>query len=222
MSSLTPTSTILKMLDILENLYPTWKAPIVTFIAVSRGTPYQVLIATLLSLRTKDQTTEVATRRLFASAKTPQEMLTLSEDKIRNLIYPVGFYKVKSKRIKEVSALILEKFNGKVPNTMEELLSLPGVGRKTANLVLSLGYNIPSMCVDVHVHRISNRWNYVNTKTPEQTEFALRDSLPVSRWIRYNDVLVAFGQIICRPVSPHCSECPISNPCPRQGVEKSR
>lgn len=217
------TEEVLQALTILKTHYPTWQAPVVTFVAVSKGTPYQVLIATLLSLRTKDETTREATKRLFARAHTPEKMLFLSEEEIARLIYPVGFYRMKAKRIKEISQILLEKYHGIVPDTVEELLTLPGVGRKTANLVITLGYHKPGICVDTHVHRISNRWDYVRTKTPEETEFALREKLPVSEWITYNDILVAFGQTICKPISPLCeSRCPVKHLCPQRGIEKHR
>lgn len=217
------TEEVLQALSILKAHYPSWQAPVVTFVAVSKGTPYQVLIATILSLRTKDETTKEATRRLFTRARTPEEMLALSEEEIIRLIYPVGFYKTKARRIKEISQILLEKYQGHVPDTIEELLTLPGVGRKTANLVITLGYSKPGICVDTHVHRISNRWDYVRTRTPEETEFALRQKLPLSEWITYNDILVAFGQTICKPISPLCeSRCPVKHLCPQRGVEKHR
>ncbi len=217
------TEEVLQALSILKAHYPSWQAPVVTFVAVSKGTPYQVLIATILSLRTKDETTKEATRRLFTRARTPEEMLALSEEEIIRLIYPVGFYKTKARRIKEISQILLEKYQGHVPDTIEELLTLPGVGRKTANLVITLGYSKHGICVDTHVHRISNRWDYVRTRTPEETEFALRQKLPLSEWITYNDILVAFGQTICKPISPLCeSRCPVKHLCPQRGVEKHR
>ncbi|MFN4215888.1 MAG: endonuclease III domain-containing protein [Brevinematales bacterium] len=217
------TEEVLQALSILKSHYPSWEAPVVTFVAVSKGSPYQVLIATILSLRTKDETTREATKRLFAKAHTPEDVLTLSEEEIAHLIYPVGFYKTKAKRIREISKILLERYQGFVPDTIEELLMLPGVGRKTANLVITLGYNKPGICVDTHVHRISNRWDYVRTRTPTETEFALRQKLPVSEWITYNDLLVAFGQTICKPVSPLCErQCPVKFLCPQRGVEKHR
>ncbi|MCX7881950.1 MAG: endonuclease III [Brevinematales bacterium] len=217
------TQEVLEALALLKTHYPTWQAPVVTFVAISKGTPYQVLIATLLSLRTKDEVTKGAAQRLFGRAKTPEEMLRLSEKEIITLIYPVGFYKTKAKRIRDISHILLEKYQGNVPDTIDELLKLPGVGRKTANLVVTLGYNKPGICVDTHVHRISNRWGYVQTRTPEETEFALREKLPPSEWITYNDILVAFGQTICRPLSPLCeSRCPIHHLCPKKGVTRHR
>ncbi|URA09779.1 endonuclease III domain-containing protein [Thermospira aquatica] len=217
------TEEVLKVLAILKNHYPTWNAPVVTFIAISQGSPYQVLVATLLSLRTKDEMTREAAVRLFQRADTPEKMLRLSEKAISEIIYPVGFYRTKAKRILEITKILLEKYGGRVPDTLEELLSLPGVGRKTANLVITLGYHKPGICVDTHVHRISNRWDYVNTKNPHETEFALREKLPIEEWIMYNDILVAFGQTICRPISPLCdNQCPVNHLCPKRGVNKHR
>jgi endonuclease-3 len=149
-------------------------------------------------------------------------MIELSKEEIEKLIYPVGFYPTKAGRIIEISRILIEKYEGKVPGSIEQLLELPGVGRKTANLVLAEGYKIPAICVDTHVHRISNRIGYVKTKTPDQTEAELRKKLPEKYWIIYNEILVAFGQTLCRPISPHCSKCPVSDYCKRIGVEKSR
>jgi endonuclease III len=222
MPGMTPTATIVKMLDILKKEYPKWNAPIVTFVKNTRGTPYKILISTILSLRTKDETTAQAVRRLFEKVSTPDDMLTLKAAEIEKLIYPVGFYITKAKRILEISKILIEDYQRKVPDEIDELLKLPGVGRKTANLVVTLGYGKPGICVDTHVHRISNRWNYVRTKTPEKTEFALREKLPPEWWIEYNDILVAFGQTICNPVSPRCSTCPVNDFCPKLGVIKHR
>lgn len=218
----TSTETLEKILRILKKEYPKWKAPIVTFIKNSRGTPYKILISTILSLRTKDDTTTGAVVRLFEKAVTPEEMMRLKEKEIRQLIYPVGFYKTKAKRILEISKMLIEQYRSIVPDTIDELLKFPGVGRKTANLVVTLGYDKPGICVDTHVHRISNRFDYVRTKTPEKTEYALREKLPLKWWIPYNDILVAFGQTICQPVSPLCSGCPVAALCPRIGVVHSR
>ncbi len=214
--------TLVEILQILEKEAPRWNAPVVTFMAQNQGTPFKVLISTLLSLRTKDETTGPASLRLFQKADTPQAMSALSESEIRDTIFPVGFYKVKAGRIKEISQILLERFQGMVPDTLEDLISLPGVGRKTANLVLILGFKIPAICVDVHVHRISNRWDYIHTTSPDKSELELRKKLPPEWWMRYNDLLVAFGQTLCKPVSPFCSRCPVSSLCPRIGVAKSR
>jgi len=171
-----------------------------------------------LSLRTKDEVTHQASFRLFRLAKTPQEMVRLSREKIRRVIYPVGFYKTKAKTVQNVSQELLDRFGGRVPDSLEELLSFKGVGRKTANLVVTLGFRKPGICVDTHVHRISNRLGLVQTKTPEKTEEALRRILPHEYWIEWNDLLVPFGQNLCKPISPLCSQCPIERCCPRIGV----
>jgi len=196
--------------------------PIVSQLAEERRNPFEILISTLLSLRTKDEVTAVATEKLFALASTPEEMLRLSEEEIREAIYPVGFYRNKAATILEVCRELIARFRSRVPGTLEELLTLKGVGRKTANLVVSLGFNGAGLCVDTHVHRISNRLGYVRTKTPEETEFALREKLPAKYWSRYNTLLVAFGRNTCRPVSPLCSACPVATYCDRVGVKKSR
>ncbi|MFZ1986102.1 MAG: endonuclease III [Desulfatitalea sp.] len=206
----------------LTEAYVDWHAPIVTFIANRGATPFEVLVSTILSLRTKDEVTSSAAARLFAQARTPEQLLALGAQRVAQLIYPVGFYPTKAKRLMEISRILLADQGGKVPDTMDGLLALPGVGRKTANLVLVEGYGQDAICVDTHVHRISNRIGYVATKTPEQTEMALRAKLPRKHWIRYNELLVAFGQVVCRPVSPFCSRCPVAAMCPRIGVLKSR
>ena len=175
--------------------------------------PYLVLIACILSLRTNDKTTYPATLRMLELAKTPQEMMNISEDDLANAIYPVGFYKNKAKQIIELSKTIVEKLNGKVPDTIENLTKFNGVGRKTANLVLAKGFGIPAICVDVHVHRIFNRIGYVITKTPDETEFALREKLPQKYWLDINTLMVTHGQNVCKPTKPKCDECPIREYC---------
>jgi endonuclease-3 len=196
--------------------------PIVTKLAEENRDPFKILISTLLSLRTKDEVTAAATERLFALSKTPAEMEKLSEEQIRKAIYPVGFYRNKAETILDVCRTLRERFDSRVPESIEDLLTIRGVGRKTANLVVALGYNGPGLCVDTHVHRISNRLGYVHTKTPEETEFALREKLPRKYWIRYNTLMVSFGRNTCRPVSPFCSTCSVSTYCKRIGVTKSR
>jgi len=166
--------------------------------------------------------TAAATERLFALASTPEGMLRLSKGRIQKAIYPVGFYRNKAETILHVCRELIRRFHSRVPESIEELLTLKGVGRKTANLVVSLGFNGAGICVDTHVHRISNRWGYVRTKTPEETEFALRAKLPAEHWHRFNTLLVAFGRNICRPISPLCSQCPVEVHCDRVGVTKSR
>ncbi|RLC46827.1 MAG: endonuclease III [Candidatus Cloacimonadota bacterium] len=211
-----------KVLCILRYYYHKNKKPIVTQISEREKNPYKILISTVLSLRTKDRTTSEASKRLFAKADTLKKMVQLSIPEIEQLIYPVGFYHRKARNIAEISNIILEKYNGQIPDKLDELLKLPGVGRKTANLVITLGYNKLGICVDTHVHRISNRWGYVKTKSPEQTEFALRKNLPEKWWIEYNDLLVSFGQNNCVPISPFCSTCKIIKYCPQIGVTKHR
>ena len=186
------------------------------------GDPFLVLISCLLSLRTKDEVTEGAGRRLFAVARTPQQMLSIPLPKIQKLIYPAGFYRTKARRIHQICHHLLGRFRGRVPETLEDLLTLPGVGRKTANLVMIQGHKKPGICVDVHVHRISNRLGYVKTRNPFETEMALREKLPRKYWMEHNALLVSFGQEICRPVSPWCSRCPVSGYCAKVGVTTRR
>ena len=188
----------------------------------SNNDPFRVLISCLLSLRTKDKVTGEASERLFKFARTPKALSQLSVKKIERTIYPVGFYRVKAKRIKDLSRVILRKHNGKVPNTIDDLLMLKGVGRKTANLVATLGYGQDGICVDTHVHRITNRLGLVRTKTPTHTEFALREIIPVRYWKELNSLLVAFGQGICKPISPFCSRCNLTPFCARVGVTHYR
>ena len=175
--------------------------------------PYLVLIACILSLRTNDKTTYPATLRMLELAKTPKEMKNVSVEDLSKAIYPVGFYENKARQIIELSKTIDEELNGQVPDEIEDLIKFKGVGRKTANLVLSLGFNKPAICVDVHVHRIFNRLGYIKTKTPEETEFALREKLPQKYWIDINTLLVTHGQNVCKPIKPKCYECPIKNYC---------
>jgi len=191
-------------------------------VAAERRDPFRVLIACLLSLRTKDETTGPAAARLFALADTPEAMRQLPAKRIERAIFPVGFYRTKARVLLGVCRDLLERFAGQVPDDIDRLLTLKGVGRKTANLVVTQGFNKPGICVDIHVHRISNRLGYVKTKNPTETETALRAQLPRRYWIGYNDLLVSFGQNICHPVSPRCSECPVCPRCARVGVTRSR
>ena len=190
--------------------------------AAERRDPFRVLIACLLSLRTKDETTGPAAARLFALADTPAAMLRLTPRRIERAIFPVGFYRTKARVILGVCRDLLSRFDGGVPDEIDALLTMKGVGRKTANLVVTQGFNKPGICVDIHVHRISNRLGYVRTKNPAETEAALRARLPRRYWIGYNDLLVSFGQNVCLPVSPRCSACPVRASCPRVGVRRSR
>lgn len=188
--------------------------PVVTEIKlVTNRDAYKILISTMLSLRTKDSTTRDASMRLFEKAGNPKDMLKLSEEKIAKLIYPVGFYRVKAKNILEVSQTIIDDYNGKVPDEIDELLKLRGVGRKVANLVITEAFDKYGICVDTHVHRISNRFGYVSTKKPEQTEFTLRKKLPKKYWRVYNDTLVIYGQNLCKPINPLCNQCSVSKYC---------
>ena len=197
------------------------REPSVTRVARKRD-PFQVLISCLISLRTKDEVTAEASARLFEVAITPSEMLQLPAERIGKLIYPAGFYRNKAKTIREVSKTLLDDYAGEVPDGLDELLKLKGVGRKTANLVITKGFNKPGICVDIHVHRISNRWGYISTQTPDESEMALRQKLPRRHWITYNDLLVTFGQNICVPISPKCSACPLNECCPKVGVDRHR
>lgn len=211
-----------EIVRLLESELENRALPIVSRLADEKRDPFEILISTLLSLRTKDEVTEAAAERLFALAATPEEMIGLSSEEIRRAIYPVGFYRNKAETILHVCRELIDRFHSRVPDTLDALLTLKGVGRKTANLVVALGFGGAGLCVDTHVHRISNRLGYVRTKTPEETEFALRAKLPAEYWLRYNTLLVAFGRNTCRPISPLCSGCPVADYCDRTGVKISR
>ncbi len=198
------------------------RLPIVTLIAETERDPFKVLVSTILSARTRDEATAAATRRLFDAASTPTEIAALPAAELERLIFPVGFYRTKAKNLRLAMGVLLDRFGGDVPQTVEELVELPGVGRKTANLVVTEGFRRPGICVDTHVHRITNLWGYVATRTPLETEMALRAKLPRSQWIGLNKTLVSFGQKLCVPVSPWCSRCPVEEWCPKLGVERSR
>ena len=216
-------TTINKVLRILKKEIQKWKVPAVGVIAgraVDR--PFETLVSTILSLRTKDKVTEEASHRILECAPNPRALVSLTVPEIERLIYPVGFYRTKAQNLLKTCRILTEQYKGKVPRSMDALLALPGVGRKTANLVLTVGFGDYGICVDTHVHRISNLWGYVRTKTPEDTEFALRKKLPRRHWKTYNDILVTFGQNLCVPVSPWCSRCPIAKYCPKIGLKKSR
>ncbi|MFA5699171.1 MAG: endonuclease III [Sphaerochaeta sp.] len=196
--------------------------PSVSLIAEKHDDPFRVLIATIISLRTKDAVTLSSSETLFARAKTPYEMLELTEEEIQELIYPAGFYKTKAKTIRSISQQLIDEYGGVVPNNQEELMKLPGVGIKTANLTLNLGFGIEAICVDCHVHQIANRLGWIATKTPEESEKALMEVMPKRFWIPLNELLVRYGQVICTSVSPFCSKCPEEATCPKVGVTKSR
>jgi len=189
---------------------------------VGQQDPFLVLVSTILSLRTKDELTEVKSRELWRHARSPKGMIRLGAKRISQIIYPVGFYRRKATQIVETSRMIIDDHNGRVPDTIEELVTFPGVGRKTANLVVTAGYGKPGICVDTHVHRIMNRWGYVETPNPDRTEIALRKKLPRRYWMEINSLLVFFGKNVCQPVSPRCSTCPLQKSCPAIGVTKHR
>jgi endonuclease-3 len=199
-----------------------WNPTALAVVFDESGDPFRVLIACILSLRTQDTTTGPAAARLFALADSPAAMLRLPAPRIERAIYPVGFYRTKARAILGICRDLLARFDGRVPDDLDALLTLGGVGRKTANLVITVGYNKPGICVDTHVHRISNRLGYVKTRTPEDTEMALRAKLPRRFWIGYNDLLVSFGQNVCTPLSPRCSTCAVRPLCRRVGVTSSR
>ena len=184
--------------------------------------PFRLLVACVISLRTKDEVTAEASRRLFEIAPTPDRLAKLEEERVARAIYPAGFYNTKAAQLKEIGRIIRDDFDDEVPASEADLLAMPGVGRKTANLVLGLGFGIPAICVDTHVHRISNRLEMVSTKTPEHTERALMQVLPRDLWVPINDLLVTFGQNRCHPTSPRCTDCPLADLCPRIGVTRSR
>jgi len=192
------------------------------FKRVHGSDPFRILIGCLISLRTKDEVSYASTERLFKRAKTPRDMLRRREATIAKLIYPAGFYRVKAKQIRAISRMLIERWSGKVPRTIDELILLPGVGRKTANLTVTLGYGLPGICVDIHVHRICHRFGWVRTGSPDQTETALRASLPDDWWIPINETLVRHGQQVCKPTSPICSICPVDPDCPKKGVTRRR
>ncbi len=199
-----------------------FRVPAVTRIAADSRDPFRVLVSTMLSLRTKDAVTDAASERLFALAKSPRAVRALTRRAIERAIYPVCFYRTKAKHVLEVARLLDDRYGGRVPDTIEALLELPGVGRKTANLVITLGYRKPGICVDTHVHRISNRWGLVRTRSPDETEARLREVLPRRHWIEYNDLLVMFGQNVCTPLSPWCSRCGLGARCERRNVTRAR
>jgi endonuclease-3 len=215
-------SDIQAVMRILRHEVRRWQEPVVGVVARESQDPFRILIACILSLRTKDRTTAEASKRLFALAVTPQALAAISTTRIEQAIYPVGFYRTKAKQIRQICQRLLDAFEGQVPDSIDELLTLPGVGRKTANLVVTVGYRKPGICVDIHVHRISNRWGYLRTKTPARTEEILRHKLPKRYWITFNDLLVPFGQNVCQPVSPYCSRCKLIDYCDRIGIERSR
>jgi endonuclease-3 len=215
--------TLGRVIGRLQTCAPTWETTALTLIAEQTGRdPFRIVIACLLSLRTKDETTGPAAARLFALADTPAAIAALPRRTIERAIFPVGFYRTKAAGLQRACRELLEHFDGRVPSALDDLLTLHGVGRKTANLVVTFGFGLPGICVDTHVHRISNRFGFVATKTPDETEQALRRRLPRRHWIGLNDLLVAFGQNVCHPTSPRCSTCPVATLCRRVGVTRAR
>ena len=196
--------------------------PSVSKMAAKNRDPFRVLISTMISLRTKDEVTAPAAKRLFALADTPKAMLALPEKTIAETIFPAGFYRTKARQIKKCAAIIESEYDGKVPDTKEALIGLPGVGSKTANLTLNLGFGIEAICVDTHVHRISNRLGWVRSTTPDETERELIRILPRLYWIEINGLLVTYGKLVCTPVSPRCSTCPLDGECPKINVARTR
>ena len=196
--------------------------PAVSLVAVQKQDPFSVLVSTVISLRTKDDVTLNASRRLLAEAPDPRSMLQLSEDRIADLIFPAGFYRRKAMQIRQISEILVSEYDGKVPSDAGLLMQLPGVGIKTANLTLNLGFGIDAICVDCHVHQISNRLGWIETKTPEESEKALQPVMPRRFWIPLNELLVSYGQEVCTSVSPKCSMCPENRSCPKVGVTRSR
>ena len=184
--------------------------------------PFRILIGCVISLRTKDDVSYAATDRLFQRASRPEQMLRLRAPTIAKLIYPAGFYRRKAEQIRKISRLLIDRHGGEVPDELDVLLELPGVGRKTANLVVTLGFRKPGICVDTHVHRITNRLGWVRTQNPNQTEQALREVLPRRHWIPINETLVRHGQQVCKPISPVCTRCPVERDCPKLDVDRSR
>ncbi len=206
----------------LREWYVDWQTPAVTIIAECGRDPFKSVVSCIISLRTKDEVTARSSQRLFERAGTPAEMRLLTAEEIASLIYPAGFYRNKANQLLEISERLISDYGGRVPDEIDELLKFKGVGRKTANLVVTLGFGKPGICVDTHVHRICNRWGYVATKTAEATEVALRADLPPEYWIEINDLLVAFGQNHCHPVSPRCSTCRLEWCCLKNGVQRFR
>lgn len=196
--------------------------PSVTRIAKRTRSPYRILVSTVISARTKDEVTAGASERLFGAASNPEEMVRFDEEAIAKLIYPAGFYRTKARSILALSRKLIDDFASEVPEDLDLLLTLPGVGRKTANLVVTLAFGGPGICVDTHVHRIVNRTGALETSNPKETEFALRAVLPKRHWIEINDLLVTYGKEICTPISPHCSKCSLARHCARVGVARSR
>ncbi|MGC8917238.1 MAG: endonuclease III domain-containing protein [Thermoanaerobaculum sp.] len=212
---------IVWLLGTLRDAAASWHATTLAQVERTRD-PFRLLVACVISLRTRDEVTAHAAARLFAAAPDPEALAALPEERIAELIYPAGFYRTKARQLRHIARELVTKHQGQVPACREALEGLPGVGRKTANLVLGLAFGVPAICVDTHVHRISNRLGLVRTRQPEETEKALQEVLPREWWIPLNDLLVTFGQRVCTPVSPRCSACPLDPRCPKMGVTRRR
>ncbi|MEK7765368.1 MAG: endonuclease III [bacterium] len=219
---MTAAGRVTRVAAILRRAVPKLAEPAVGRIKRETRDPYRILVSCVVSLRTKDEVTDVASRRLFALARTPRVMARLPAARIARTIYPAGFYRTKARQIRALSRILLARHRGRVPADRAALMALPGVGIKTTNLVLGEGFGIPAICVDIHVHRISNRLGLIRTRTPEESEVALRRLLPRRLWIEWNRWLVPFGRAVCQPVSPWCSKCPLARCCPRRGVTRKR
>ncbi len=206
----------------LKKEYLARKAPIVDLIKMKTRDPFRILVATVLSARTKDETTSVVCERLFKAVRKPHDFDRFTHRQIEKLIYPIGFFRTKARHLKQLPAVLDREFGGRIPDSIDKLCTLPGVGRKTANLVVAMAFDKPAICVDVHVHRICNRLGLLTTKTPLETEMTLREILPTRYWKTWNSYLVSHGQTVCTPANPHCSKCLITEFCPRLGVSRSR
>lgn len=202
-----------KVIRILSKEFKKYRMPVVDIIELQTKDPFKVLVTTILSARTKDNITTQAAKRLFSYVSSPEDLEKLSISELEKIIYPVGFYRTKAKNLKKLPSVLREKFNNKIPQTVEELIHLPGVGRKTANLVVAIAFRKDAVCVDTHVHRIFNRLGYLQTKTPFETEMELRKHLPRKYWLTFNSYFVSFGQNRCKPIKPNCKECPIKRYC---------
>lgn len=213
---------LLHMFDILKKSPQLATAPVVFFMSTVGDGALRVLISTILSLRTKDQVTGPATERLFAKVTTPEDILQLTQKEIEDIIFPVGFYKTKAKQILQIAKILIDKYDSQVPDNLDLLLELPGVGRKTANLVIAVAFEQPAICVDIHVHRISNRLGICHTNNPLETEFYIRDNITDNVWNEFNRPLVALGQTICRPISPKCAICPIESMCDKNIINNNK
>jgi endonuclease III len=212
-------STIEQVYEILKIEFHKHRMPVVELIEMQTNDPFKVLVATIMSARTKDETTEAAARRLFEKVSSPADLEKLSIENIEKLIYPVGFYHDKAKSLQKLNSVLQDLYNGEIPSSVEELVKLPGVGRKTANLVVAVAFDKPAVCVDIHVHRIFNRLGYLKTSNPLQTEMKIREWFPEKYWTTFNSYFVSFGQHTCKPINPVCNACPIYKYCSRVGVK---